>query len=230
MRASLLSPLLSAFLLLAAAFAPAHAQDAALPGLTEGTEYRLIEDGKPYRPVAGKIEVAEIFAYWCPHCAHFAPMLETWTRTLPASARFVAVPLATDPDDAWARAFFAAEASNSLAVLHPLLFAAVHETGALPKGPTESQVSAFVARVPGVNQAAYKAALADNDALQKKIAAAYQFALRSDIPGTPSLVVNGKYLVLGNSYENLLANARKIVLALTPKKPATRKPAAKPRT
>ena len=62
MRATLLSPILSAFLLLAAACAPAHAQRAALPGLTEGVEYKLIEGGKPYRAVPGKIEVAEVFA------------------------------------------------------------------------------------------------------------------------------------------------------------------------
>ena len=65
-----------------------------------------------------------------------------------------------------------------------------------------------------------------------------EFAARSGIEGTPSLIVNGRYLVLGNSYEGLLANARKIVDALAPKrvpaqpKPQTRpaaKPAAKPR-
>lgn len=219
--------LLSLSLLAAAAFAPAQAQQAALPGLTEGNEYRLVEAGKPYRAVPGKIEVAEVFAYWCPHCAHFDPMLDAWKRKLPASARFVAVPLVSGPDDAWGRAFFAAEASKALPLLHTRLFKAVHETEQLPRNATLAQIDAFVARVPGVNQKAYAAAVKDDAGLRAKLSDAYQFALRSDIPGTPSLVINGKYLVLGNSYQALLDNADRIIKAIAPAAPKpTPKPAA----
>ena len=216
--------LLSLLLLLSAPLA--HAQ--ALPGLTEGNEYRYIAAGTPYRPAAGKTEVAEVFAYWCPHCAHFDPMLQAWKRKLPASAQFVAVPMVSGPDDAFGRAFFAAESARTLATLHPLLFRAIHETGELPRNASIAQVSAFVAKVPGIDQAAFKAALAKDDALRAKMAQAYQFALRSDIPGTPSIVVDGRYLVMGNSYDELLANASKVVAALAPK-PAP-KAAAKPRS
>ena len=216
--------LLSLLLLLAAPLA--HAQ--ALPGLTEGKEYRYIAAGAPYRPAAGKTEVAEIFAYWCPHCAHFDPMLQAWKRKLPASVQFVALPMVSGPDDAFGRVFFAAESSRTLGTLHPLLFRAIHETGELPRNASVAQVSAFIAKVPGIDQAAFKAALAKDDALRARMAQAYQFALRSDIPGTPSLVIDGRYLVLGDSYESLLANAGKVVVALAPK-PAP-KPAAKPRS
>ncbi len=211
----------------------AAAQQQALPGLTEGVQYRTIADGQPYRPQApGTIEVAEVFAYWCPHCAHFDPMLDAWKRTLPKQARFVLVPMVSGPDDAWGRTFFAAEASKSLGLLHPRLFKAVHETEQLPKNATQPQIDAFVARVQGVNQKAYTAALQDDAALRAKMSNAYQFALRSDIPGTPSLVIAGKYLALGNTYETLLANARSIVLALAPpaKSAGKLKPAAKPRS
>ena len=221
MRAFLLS------LLVLFAFAPS-VQAQALPGLTEGKEYRLIAEGRPYRPAAGKTEVAEVFAYWCPHCAHFDPMLQAWKRKLPASVQFVALPMVSGPDDAFGRVFFAAESSRTLGPLHPLLFRAIHETGELPRNASVAQVSAFIAKVPGIDQAAFKAALAKDDALRARMAQAYQFALRSDIPGTPSLVIDGRYLVLGDSYESLLANAGKVVAALAPK-PAP-KPAAKPRS
>lgn len=226
MRALLLS-----LSLLLVAVLPAHAQQARLAGLGEGVEYRLIEGGVPYRPQPGKVEVAEVFAYSCHHCARFDPMLDAWKRTLPASARFVALPLlVSGPDDAYARAFFAAEASKSLPVLHPRLFKAIHETGELPKAPNLEQVVGFVYKVRGVNVAAFNAALKDEAALRAKLARANEFAQRSDIPGTPSLVIDGRYLVLGNSYEALLGNARKIVLALAPAAPAkTRQPVAKPR-
>lgn len=228
--------LLSLFLLVGGAFAPAVAQQAPLPGLTEGVEYRLIEGGTPYRPQAGKVEVAEIFAYWCNHCANFEPMLDAWKRTLPSSATFVAVPLVSAPDDAYGRVFFAAEAAKALPVLHPRLFKAIHETSELPQAPRLEQVTAFATKVPGINNKAFKRALADEATLRARLAHARQFAQRSDIPGTPSLVIAGRYLVLGNSYEKLLGNARKIVVALAPaapaagKRPAVRPAAPKPRS
>jgi thiol:disulfide interchange protein DsbA len=231
MRALLLS--LTLFVL--AALAPAGAQQAPLRGLTEGVEYRLIDGGTPYRPQGGKVEVAEIFAYWCNHCARFEPMLDAWKRTLPASARFVAVPLVASPDDAYGRVFFAAETAKSLPVLHPRLFRAIHETNELPQAPRLEQVSAYALKVPGVNVKAFQAALADEAALRPKLARANEFARRSDIPGTPAMVIDGRYLVLGNSYENLIGNARKIVAALAPptmpksKQAAAKAAAPKPR-
>ncbi|MES2857911.1 MAG: thiol:disulfide interchange protein DsbA/DsbL [Pseudomonadota bacterium] len=221
--------LLSLSLFVLASLAPAAAQQAPLRGLSEGVEYRLIEGGTPYRAQPGKIEVAEIFAYWCHHCANFDPMLDAWKRTLPASASFVAVPLVSSPDDAYGRVYFAAEASKSLPVLHPRLFKAIHQTNELPKAPRLEQVVAFSSKVPGINATAFKAALADDATLRAKLARAGQFAQRSDIPGTPSLVIDGRYLVLGNSYESLLGNARKIVAALAPAAaPAGKRPASKP--
>lgn len=220
--------LLSLTLFVLAALAPADAQDAPLRGLTEGVEYRLIEGGKPYRPQPGKIEVAEIFAYWCHHCANIEPMLASWKRTLPASAKFIALPLVSGPDDAYARVFFAAEATGALADLHPRLFRAIHESNALPKAPSLDQVITFVAKVPGLDAAAFRAAVADDATLDPKLEQAKQFALRSGIEGTPSLVVAGRYLALGNSYQNLLANAGKIVAALAPvARPQTKQPAGK---
>lgn len=227
MRANLLSPILSALLLLAAAFVPAHAQRAALPGLTEGVDYKLIEGGKPYRAVPGKIEVAEVFAYGCPHCAKFAPMLETWKRSLPKNAQLVYAPAAFDTSDPYARFHFAAEAAKALPVLHSRLFAAIHETGELTRAAELPQIAAWGARVPGVNAKALAAALKDGKALDAKMQQAHDFAVRSEIPGTPALVIDGRYLVLGNSYQRLLDNANRILKAVAPaaSKPAAKQPA-----
>ena len=221
--------LLSLTLLLASVALPAHAQQA-LPGLTEDVDYRIIPDGQPYRPLPpGMVEVAEVFAYWCPHCAHFAPMLETWKQQLPPSARLVLVPGVFNREDPYARVFFAAEASKSLPVLHPRLFAAVHETGELSRQSSLAQVQGFTRKVQGVDAAAFDKAMADEPAMVAKLKYAYEFAARSGIEGTPALIVNGRYQVLGNSYESLLGNARKVVDALAPKRaPAKPKPQAKP--
>ena len=202
------------------ALLPAQAQS--LPGLDEGVHYRYIADGQPYRPRPGKVEIAEVFAYGCPHCAKLAPMLEPWKRTLPGNVQLVLVPGVFGPDDAYARVFFAAEASGALPLLHPRLFAAIHDTGSLSRSADVAQLGAFVKGVPGINQAAFAAALRDEAALQGKLKHAYDFAGRSQVEGTPSLVVAGRYLVLGNSYQGLLDNARKVALAVA----ASARPAA----
>lgn len=220
-------PLLSFVLLLATALLPARGQ-AVLPGLTEGVEYRTIEGGQPYQPLPpGMVEVAEVFAYTCPHCAHFSPMLEAWAKQLPAHARLVLVPGVFGRDDPWARVFFAAQTAKSLAVLHPRLFAAIHETGELPRNADAAQVLVWASRVQGANAPSLKAAMSDDATLLPKLKHAYEFAARSQIEGTPSLVVAGRYLVLGNSYQNLLDNARRVVDALAPRK-AVPAPTARP--
>lgn len=211
------------------AILPAARAQSPLPGLTEGVQYRLIEGGQPYQPLPpGMIEVAEVFAYTCPHCAHFSPMLERWAQQLPAHAKLVLVPGVFSRDDPWARIFFAAQTAKSLAVLHPRLFAAVHETAELPRNADDAQVFAFASKVQGVHVAPLKAALADDAALLPKLKNAYEFAARSGIEGTPSLIVAGRYLILGNSYDSLLANARRVVDALAPRKPAAAVRAPKP--
>ena len=78
-----------------------------------------------------------------------------------------------------------------------------------------------------MNAKAFAAALKDERSLQAKAANAREFQLRSDIPGTPSLVIAGKYLVLGNRYDELLVNARRILVALAPT--AKAKPTPKPK-
>lgn len=225
--------LLFSVALLVSAFAlPAHAQKQ-LAGLTEGTEYRYIEGGKPYRASPpGKVEVAEVFGYWCPHCAHFAPMLEKWKAgTMPSNAQLVLVPAMFDPNDAYARLFFIAEAANAVDATHDRVFRAIHDTGELSRQATIPQLTAYYARLPGVNAKAFAAAQKDEATLQAKAENARTFQVRSKIEGTPSLVIAGRYLVLGNSYESLLDNARRVLLALAPAAkagPAPARPKATP--
>lgn len=223
--------LLSLALLLATALAPAHAQKA-LPGLSEGVQYTYIEDGQPYQTLPpGMVEVAEVFAYTCPHCADFSPMLDAWGRQLPPHARLTLVPFVSGRDDAWARTFYAAQAAKALPVLHPRLFAAVHETGDLPRTASLEQITTFATRIPGVNGPAFQAALRDEPGQLARLRAAFEFERRSNVESTPTLIVGGRYMILGNSFEGLLANARRVVDALAPAKPAARvapKPAPKP--
>ena len=218
--------LMSVLILMLAAAMPLHAQQqpAALAGLVAGEQYTAIEGGKPFQTQpAGKIEVIEVFAYWCPHCAHFAPKFDSWKATLPKSVNVSLMPAAFSPDDPFMLGYFAADAAKAVPATHARLFQAIHETGELAKNATLEQVGAFYVRLPGVNAKAFNAALADKAGMGKKMLATREFQMRSKIPGTPSIIVDGRYLVLGDNYDNLLVNARAVIDAIS----ASHKPASK---
>jgi thiol:disulfide interchange protein DsbA len=222
--------LLLSLALMLVGLAPAHAQQPTLPGLTEGVEYRLLAEGQPYQPLPpGMVEVAEVFAYTCPHCAHFAPMLHTWAKRLPPHARLVLVPWVSDPNDPWARIYFAARKARAVDVLHPRLFTAIHDTGELPRTADGTQILAFASRIPGVDANALKAAWQDEAAQRDALRNAFMFERRGEVEGTPTLIVAGRYQILGNSYQNLLDNARKVVDALAPSRRASAATPPRPR-
>src|SRR5690606_3519743 len=77
--------------------------------LVEGRDYVLVEGGQPYRPLEGKVEVVEVFAYTCPHCADFQPAFGAWAARQPDDVRVTYVPAPFGPGETWARAFFVAE-------------------------------------------------------------------------------------------------------------------------
>lgn len=204
----------------------AHAAPA-LPGITEGVEYNAIEGGRPFRQQApGKIEVIEVFSYGCPHCAQMQPKLEAWQATLPKSVVLSYMHAAFQQEDPFMLGYLAADAAKAVSLTHHRMFAAVHENEALPRNANLQQVTDFYLRSPGVNGKAFTAALADKASMGRKMLATRDFQVRSKVPGTPALIVDGRYLVLGNSYENLLGNARKVIDAIA----ASRKPAAKAST
>ena len=70
--------LMPRLMLLLLALSPLTTLAATPTPLVEGKDYERIADAGPFAPLAGKIEVVEMFGYTCPHCAHFEPQLEAW--------------------------------------------------------------------------------------------------------------------------------------------------------
>nr|MDQ3040401.1 thiol:disulfide interchange protein DsbA/DsbL [Pseudomonadota bacterium] len=100
--------------------------------LVAGTDYEVIEGGTPFDPLAGKIEVTEVFGYWCHVCADFQPMVDAWKRKLPKDVRFTYVPLEASDGDQFARGYYAAQSTGMLAGTHNAVFTAVHARQTLP--------------------------------------------------------------------------------------------------
>lgn len=181
--------------------------------LVAGRDYVEIANGQPFAPRDGKIEVVEIFGFVCPSCANFQPLLRAWKQKLPSDVRFTYVPaLFGGTWDDYARAFYAAESMGVEAKAHDALYQAIHIDRTL-KGErgrdSVEDIANFYGRF-GVDPKQFASTMS-SFAVNAKTARAKQFALRSQITGTPSLVIDGKYLVKGTSYENMLDIADQLI-------------------
>ncbi|WP_372361364.1 thiol:disulfide interchange protein DsbA/DsbL [Xanthomonas sp. NCPPB 1325] len=193
---------LSLLLLILVPLAACAADKTAPP--VEGEDYTLIDGGQPYAPLAGKVEVVEVFGYTCPHCAHFEPTLEAWAAKQPAYVRFTPVPAAFGGFwDAFARAYFAADILGVAKRSHRAMFDAIHEKQSVPtQNVSADELAVFYADY-GVPQQRFVDTL-KSEAVDARLKAAREFALRSKLPGTPALIVNGRYLIGARNYPDML--------------------------
>ena len=207
----MLKTLIPRLMLLLLALSPLAVMAAPAAPLVEGTDYTVLATPGTFAPAAGKIEVVEVFGYTCPHCAHFEPSLEAWAKKLPKDVRFTPVPAAFGgPWDSFARAYYAAEEVGVAKRSHADMFKALHVDGSLPmQNISPDELATFYSQY-GVEPARYIAAL-KSEAVDKKLDTARDFAKRTGIPGTPSIIVNGKYLVTGKTFEDQLRIASALI-------------------
>jgi thiol:disulfide interchange protein DsbA len=195
-----------------AAAAPAGAATAgstapaAIPGLVAGPDDVVIPGGQPFEPRNGKIEVVEVFGYVCPACARLQPLFSAWKKKLPADVRVTYVPAAFGREWVpYAHAFYAADAMGLVDRSHDAVFHAIHIEQSLPgegKEPDEQAIAKFYGKY-GVDPKVFADAM-HSFTIDAKLARAKQFMVDSGVEGTPTLIVDGKYRVLGKSYEDVL--------------------------
>lgn len=181
--------------------------------LVAGTDYEVIQGGQPYQPLNGKIEVVEVFGYVCPACAQFEPLATAWEQKLPADVRFSYVPAPFGPQwIPYAKAFYVAESMGLVGKTHTALFKAIHIDQTLPgegKAPDEAAVAAFYGKY-GADPKQFLAAM-HSFATDAKVNRGKQFMVRSGVGGTPTIVVDGKYRVLGKSYPDMLRITNQLI-------------------
>jgi len=169
--------------------------------LKEGRDFRLINP--PLATDKTRIEVTEFFWYGCPHCFDFEPILAPWAKKLPADVIFRRVP-ALFPNNKWlppARLFYTLEAMNLVDKLHRDVFNAIHLDH--QRLDDEKILFEWVAK-KGVDVKKFGEAWASSG-VQSRVQQTRELTLASRITGVPSMVVQGKYLVLTpGTYEDLL--------------------------
>lgn len=171
---------------------PAPAQ--ALPSFVpkQGVDYDVLPSPQPTFGT-GKIEVAEVFSYRCIHCAEFQPKVNAWKKSAPADVRWEYVPgVFGGTWDTFARAYFAAQIMGVQARTHDNVFKGVFVDETAGKGTLED-IAAMYGKW-GINPATFLSTM-NSFGVTAKLNRAKQFALRTGVQSTPTIIVNGKYRV-----------------------------------
>ena len=167
-------------------FSPAHAQKPARLNY----EYQLIAPPQP-TATGERIEVIEFFWYGCPYCNQLQAPLEAWLKRKPQDVELLRIPAIFR--ESWvphARLFYTLEALGELDRLHQAVYRAYHVEG---QSPNTADSSADWASHHGIDRARWLAAY-NAPETTRKVALAAQQTRNYGIQGTPSLVVDGRYL------------------------------------
>jgi len=174
----------------------------------EGTDYVRIQPVQHTTVPAGKVEVLEVFSYGCPACNQFQRVIAELEKQLPANAQMAFLHASFKPEESWPvfqRAYFAAQSLGIAEKAHQGIYDAIWKTGEIGiidpnsgglkrQQPTINDVAKCYERLTGVKQAAFLAA-ANSSATDTKMRLADAQIQSMRVPGTPCIVINGKYRV-----------------------------------
>lgn len=175
---------------------------------TEGSNYELLTPSQRTSVAPGKVEILEVFSYGCPSCNSFQPVMAALKHDLPANAQLTYLPASFKPEEDWQmlqRAYFTAQALGIAERTHQALFDAVWKTGELaiadptthrlkdPEPSIEDAAKCYH-RLTGVSPDVFLAT-ARSFGVDLRMRAADAQVLAMRVPGTPCLIVNGKYRI-----------------------------------
>jgi len=172
-----------------------------------GKDYSLLNPPQPTS--TRKIEVLEFFFYGCSHCFHLHPLLNAWEKTMPKDVELTFVP--TIFRDSWepmANTFYALESMGQQQQLHDALYRAWNEENMALVD--EDKIADFVAK-HGVDRAKFTAAY-NSFSMQSKVTRAKQMIRIYGINGTPTLVVDGKYVIEGLQPEDTIRALKEVIV------------------
>jgi protein dithiol oxidoreductase (disulfide-forming) len=187
----------------------------------EGIHYTLIENA-PAVP-AGKVSVVEAFSYMCPHCATFEPYISNWMERKPENVEFRRIPVVFGRGswELYARAYVTAEVMGIANEAHGGLMDKIWKDKKVMR--TMDDLAAFYSAY-GVEAGVFMAT-SQSFAVDAKMRKDQRAAQDAGVQGTPSLIINSKYLVAGNeavaNYDVMLDVVDYLVTLETAKTPAT---------
>lgn len=183
----------------------------ALPAAAQSktdADYREI----PQQPIetGDKIEVIDFFFYGCQYCNELLPRLERWRKGKPADVVYRHIPVVRH--DSWvplAKTYFTLEAMGEVERLHTAVFHSYHVEDLYMS--QEKVISEWAAK-HGLDRDKFMA-IYRSDETREKVERARKQTMEYDIQGTPSLVVDGRYLTDGSSAKTIDVLDRMIRIA-----------------
>jgi protein dithiol oxidoreductase (disulfide-forming) len=171
----------------------------------EGKYFTALTTAQGTSSSPGKIEVAEVFWYACPHCYALEPLLADWVKKLPADVSFVRIPVIWNPvNETHARIFYTAEALGKLDQITAATFKAIH----VENHPmTDEKDIQQLFEQNGVSAADFNKTYR-SFSVESQIKRAKDLTVKYHVQGVPLLVVDGKYAATGpeiHSHQDLLA-------------------------
>ena len=162
-------------------------------GVVEGKDYKLLNPPQPTNS-GKKIEVLEFFFYECPHCYHLQGPLSIWEKKMPKDVELQFVPVIfRDSEEPTARTFYALQTLGQSARLHKDLFEALNVSNI--DLSDEAKITEFVTK-HGVDGGKFGMAY-NSFSVQSKITRGNQMLQSYGVRGTPSIAVDGKYIIIG---------------------------------
>jgi thiol:disulfide interchange protein DsbA len=160
-----------------------------------GSQYQVLEPAQPtVGERNGKVEVAEVFMFGCPHCAAFEPLLQNWLKSAPSYVSFVRVPAVWNPTaEIHARAYYTAEALGKTAEIDGPFFNEIHVKHNMLD--SVDKLATFFAQF-GVDDKTFRTKFSSFE-IDAKVSRATDLVKRYKVPGTPAIVIDGKYLTNG---------------------------------
>ena len=178
----------------------------------EGKDYRVMDFPQP-TSTGNKIEVLEFFFYGCSHCYHLHPYLADWAKKMPKDVEIVYVPTVFNPNwESMAYTYYALQTLGKSHELHNALYDAWNVKNQMLTD--QAAASAFVAS-QGVDAKQFKDAYS-SFGVRSMVMRAKQLQETYNIRGTPTVVVDGKYVInslppdgIINALNGLIEKARK---------------------
>lgn len=162
--------------------------------------YKTLSDRVPVHVKADQIEVTAIFSYTCPYCYQLEPQLLAWSEKQPADVKVVHLPAAFNAQwEHLARGYYIMDALEITDKAHMAMFDAIHRD----KTNLGSQRA--------MNQFFERFGIKAEETESLYSSFGVESRLRQDtarlrgyrVTGVPALVVDGRYVIDGNSAGSL---------------------------
>lgn len=160
---------------------------------TENVEYVVITPALTTQVEDGKVEVAEVFWYGCPHCYSLEPTMEKYQKIKPDNVTFTRVPAMLDAT--WSfhgKLYYVGQLldQDGSKNAHTKIFEALHKQRR--RIGNDDQLRRFFKGI-GFQADEVNNVLKSME-LKTKMNYAREITVKSSLDSVPSIIVNGKYL------------------------------------